>query len=47
MPQAYQCPLGAGGLRRDRMQRPELCRGSVDFVVPKVMPSVPKVSFDL
>lgn len=36
VPQGYQCPLDAAGLRRDRQQRPELCRGSVDFVVPKV-----------
>lgn len=36
MPQSYQCPLDASGLRRDKQQRAELCRGSVDFVVPKV-----------
>lgn len=36
VPHAYQCPLDAAGLRRDREQRAELCRGSVDFAVPKV-----------
>lgn len=36
VPHAYQCPLDGAGLRRDRDQRAELCRGSVDFVVPKV-----------
>lgn len=35
VPQNYQCPLDAMGLRRDREQRAELCRGSVDFVVPQ------------
>ncbi|CAN0416662.1 unnamed protein product, partial [Hapterophycus canaliculatus] len=37
VPHAYQCPLDAAGLRRDREQRAELCRGSVDFVVPKAV----------
>jgi protein transport protein SEC24 len=32
-PVAYQCGLDGAGLRRDRMNRPELCRGSVDFRV--------------
>lgn len=36
VPQDYQCPLDTAGLRRDRDQRAELCRGSVDFAVPKV-----------
>lgn len=36
VPHTYQCPLDAAGLRRDREQRAELCRGSVDFAVPKV-----------
>ena len=29
----YRCNLDANGLRRDRMERAELCRGSVEFVV--------------
>ncbi|CAM9100724.1 unnamed protein product [Ectocarpus fasciculatus] len=37
VPHAYQCPLDGAGLRRDRDQRAELCRGSVDFVVPKTV----------
>lgn len=43
VPPTYQCPLDAAGLRRDREQRAELCRGSVDFSVPKV--SVVKAGF--
>ncbi|CAM9362446.1 unnamed protein product [Phaeothamnion confervicola] len=34
VPVPYRCGLDAAGLRRDRAQRPELCRGSVDFAVP-------------
>eukprot|EP00752_Nemacystus_decipiens_P016511 g14759.t1 len=37
VPHTYQCPLDAAGLRRDREQRAELCRGSVDFAVPKAV----------
>lgn len=31
VPVNYQCNLDANGLRRDRNDRPELCRGSVEF----------------
>lgn len=32
LPDFYQCNLDADGLRRDRLQRPELCRGTVEYV---------------
>lgn len=34
-PVEYQCPLDGAGVRRDAQQRPELHRGSVDFVTTK------------
>ena len=34
VPQQYACALGADGRRLDAHERPELCRGSVDFVAP-------------
>jgi hypothetical protein len=34
VPDAYRCNLDANGFRRDKMERPELCRGSVEFVAP-------------
>lgn len=34
-PDAYMCPLGLDGLRRDKYERPELCRGTVEFAATK------------
>ena len=34
-PRDYQCNLGPDGKRRDADERPELCRGTVDFVATK------------
>ena len=34
-PREYMCNLGADGRRRDWMERPELCRGSVEYNAPK------------
>jgi hypothetical protein len=34
-PRDYQCNLGPDGRRRDADERPELCRGTVDFVATK------------
>ena len=36
-PERYACPLDANGARRDRDQRPELLKGSVDFCAPSPM----------
>jgi protein transport protein SEC24 len=35
VPVEYRCNLDANGMRRDRQDRPELCRGSVEYVVGK------------
>jgi protein transport protein SEC24 len=35
VPADYRCNLDANGLRRDRQERAELCRGSVEYVVGK------------
>lgn len=35
VPQQYKCNLDANGLRRDRADRAELCRGTVEFVAGK------------
>jgi len=34
VPTSYFCHLDADGQRRDKLQRPELCKGSVEFVAP-------------
>lgn len=34
-PHEYQCNLGPDGRRRDIDERPELCRGTVEFVATK------------
>jgi protein transport protein SEC24 len=49
-PSDYFCPLGVDGYRQDRLQRPELCKGSVDVVATKeymVRPPMPPVHFFL
>ena len=33
-PREYMCNLGADGRRMDWAQRPELCRGSVEYAAP-------------
>jgi protein transport protein SEC24 len=33
-PREYMCNLGADGRRMDLAQRPELCRGSVEYAAP-------------
>eukprot|EP00899_Mesostigma_viride_P012163 jgi/Mesvir1/20948/Mv08019-RA.1 len=50
VPVEYFCNLGPDGVRRDMEQRPELCRGSVEFVAPSeymVRPPMPAVFFFL
>ena len=34
-PRDYQCNLGPDGRRRDADERPELCRGTVEFVATR------------
>lgn len=34
-PREYQCNLGPDGRRRDADERPELCRGTVEFVATR------------
>lgn len=34
-PRDYQCNLGPDGRRRDADERPELCRGTVEFIASK------------
>jgi protein transport protein SEC24 len=49
-PRDYQCNLGPDGRRRDADERPELCRGTVDFVATKeymVRDPMPAVYFFL
>ncbi|CAH2065465.1 unnamed protein product [Thlaspi arvense] len=49
-PRDYQCNLGPDGRRRDADERPELCRGTVDFVATKeymVRDPMPTVYFFL
>lgn len=35
VPREYQCNLDGNGFRRDKNDRAELCRGSIEFVAPK------------
>ncbi len=35
VPREYACSLGPDGKRRDWRERPELCKGSVEFAAPK------------
>ncbi|MCE3050848.1 hypothetical protein HAX54_048287, partial [Datura stramonium] len=49
-PRDYQCNLGPDGRRRDADERPELCRGTVEFVATKeymVRDPMPAVYFFL
>ncbi|KAK9672722.1 hypothetical protein RND81_12G119900 [Saponaria officinalis] len=49
-PREYQCNLGPDGRRRDADERPELCRGTVEFVATKeymVREPMPAVFFFL
>ncbi|XP_027095162.2 protein transport protein SEC24 C [Coffea arabica] len=49
-PREYQCNLGPDGRRRDADERPELCRGTVEFVATKeftVRDPMPAVYFFL
>ncbi|XP_057528262.1 protein transport protein SEC24 B-like [Amaranthus tricolor] len=49
-PRDYQCNLGPDGRRRDADERPELCRGTVEFVATKeymVRDPMPAVFFFL
>uniref|UniRef100_A0A1J3JSF0 Protein transport protein Sec24-like CEF n=3 Tax=Noccaea caerulescens TaxID=107243 RepID=A0A1J3JSF0_NOCCA len=49
-PRDYQCNLGPDGRRRDADERPELCRGTVDFAATKeymVRDPMPAVYFFL
>ncbi|KAG0560568.1 hypothetical protein M758_10G185600 [Ceratodon purpureus] len=49
-PRDYLCNLGPDGRRRDADMRPELARGTVEFVAPKeymVRPPMPQVFFFL
>ena len=34
-PREYHCNLGPDGRRRDADERPELCKGTVEFVATK------------
>lgn len=34
-PRDYHCNLGPDGRRRDADERPELCRGTVEFIASK------------
>lgn len=34
-PREYHCNLGPDGRRRDADERPELCRGTVEFIASK------------
>lgn len=50
VPVEYFCPLDANGKRRDADERPELCKGSVEFVASTeymVRPPMPPVYFFL
>ena len=45
-PHDYVCNLGPDGRRRDADERPELSRGSVEFVAPKEYMVGPKKAMD-
>ena len=47
-PRDYHCNLGPDGRRRDADERPELCRGTVEFIATKeYMVSIDETVWDL
>ena len=43
VPPDYYCPINVSGIRRDKYVRPELRRGSVDFLLPDISSSAPPI----